>query len=264
MFKMTGQGRTGEAYRSYKRGTMSSRRSFLKLSMLATGGFALTPSLRMWAADAASAVATHMPGVLPPLGYAPDALEPYIDAQTMSLHHDKHHKAYVDNLVKAIGDDPKLMATPVEVLVATPDMVPADKRLAVRNQGGGHANHSLFWPSMKVNNGAVPKGELGKAIDTQFGSFPAFQTVLTKAALSQFGSGWAWLARKRGGELQVVAMGNQDTPLAQGMFPVMGIDVWEHAYYLKYQNRRPEYVQAFYNVIDWDFARDRYVALQKV
>ena len=206
----------------------------------------------------------HPVGVLPPLGYAPDALEPFIDAQTMSIHHDKHHKAYVDNLVKAIGDDPKLSALSVEQLVAKLDAVPADKRQAVRNQGGGHANHSLFWPSLKKNNGAVPKGELAAAIDKAFSNFSGFQTAFTKAALGQFGSGWAWLAMKQGGEVAVVATPNQDTPSDQGMFRIIGIDVWEHAYYLKYQNRRPEYVQAFYNVIDWDFAQQRYAALKKV
>ena len=246
---------------------MTGRRGFLKLSGLTAGAAALLPSVRAWAAQAAEAVTPtvdlHQPGVLPPLGYAPDSLEPFIDAQTMSIHHDKHHKAYVDNLVKAIGDDPKLMSTPVEVMVANLQMVPAEKRQAVRNQGGGHANHSLFWPSLRKNNGAVPKGELAKMMDKQFGSFANFQTVFTKAAVSQFGSGWAWLAMKRGGELQVVATTNQDTPLELGMLPVMGIDVWEHAYYLKYQNRRPEYVQAFYNVINWEFAQQRYDALKK-
>lgn len=242
---------------------MTGRRSFLKMSGLAMGAIALSPSLRAWAAEASQAVATHAIGVLPPLVYAPDSLEPFIDAQTMSIHHDKHHKAYVDNLVKAVGDDPKLSSMTVEALVANPQAVPEEKRTAVRNQGGGHANHSLFWPSLAKNGGAMPKGELGKAIDKTFGSFPAFQTVFTKAAVSQFGSGWAWLALKQDGTLQVIGTSNQDTPLSAGMPPIMGIDVWEHAYYLKYQNRRPEYVQAFYNVINWDFAQERYQALRK-
>ena len=246
---------------------MIGRRGFLKMSGIAAGAAALSPSLAAWAAEAAEAVSPvvglHQPGVLPPLGYAPDALEPFIDAQTMSLHHDKHHKAYVDNLVKALGDDQKLLNTPVETLVANLQTLPEDKRQAVRNQGGGHANHSLFWPSLKKNNGATPKADLGKAIDQTFGSFGNFQTVFTKAALTQFGSGWAWLVMKQGGELQVIATTNQDSPLSMGMQPVMGIDVWEHAYYLKYQNRRPEYVQAFYNVIDWNFAQERYAALKK-
>ncbi|GAA3761970.1 superoxide dismutase [Terriglobus aquaticus] len=243
---------------------MTGRREFLKMSGLAAGALALSPSIRAWAAEASQAVATHAIGVLPPLGYAPDSLEPFIDAQTMSIHHDKHHKAYVDNLVKAIGDDPKLSAMPVEALVANLQVVPEDKRTAVRNQGGGHANHSLFWPSLAKNNGALPKGDLAAAIDKSFGSFAGFQTAFTKAALAQFGSGWAFLAMKRGGEVGVAQMANQDSPLGLGMFPIMGIDVWEHAYYLKYQNRRPEYVQAFYNVINWDFAQERYAALKKV
>ncbi len=241
---------------------MASRRGFFKMSGFAAGALALEPSA-VWAAEASVAMTMHKVNELPPLGYAPDALEPYIDAQTMTIHHDKHHRAYVDNLVKAIGDDPKLSAMPVEVLVADLGRVPADKRQAVRNQGGGHANHCLFWPSLKKNNGAVPKGELGKALDTSFGSYSGFQTAFTKAAIGQFGSGWAWLAMKPGGELQVVATSNQDTPADAGLFRVFGIDVWEHAYYLKYQNRRPEYIQAFYNVIDWDFVTERYQALRK-
>lgn len=243
---------------------MFNRRELLRGSLLAAGAVALSPSLKMWAVTAAEATATHAPGVLPPLGYAPDALEPFIDAQTMTLHHDKHHKAYVDNLVKAIGSDPKLMAMPVEVLVANIDTLPADVKTAVRNQGGGHANHSLFWPSLKVNNGAVPKAELAAAMDKSFTSYAAFQTAFTKAAMSVFGSGWAWVVMDRSGALKIITLPNQDSPLSQGLQPLFGIDVWEHAYYLKYQNRRPEYVAAFYNVVNWDFVTERYLALRKV
>ena len=219
--------------------------------------------MRLWAASASEAVATHAIGVLPPLGYAPDALEPLIDAQTMSLHHDKHHKAYVDNLVKAIGTDPKLSAMPVEAIVANLDMVPAEVRTAVRNQGGGHANHSLFWPSLAKNNGALPKGELGAAIDKNFSNYAGFQAQFTKAALGVFGSGWAWLVLNQDGTLKVISTPNQDSPLMQGVQPLFGIDVWEHAYYLKYQNRRPEYVAAFYKVVNWDYVTERYLALRK-
>ncbi len=231
--------------------------------MFAMGAAVLSPSVKMWAAAASEAVATHAIGVLPPLGYVPDALEPFIDAQTMSLHHDKHHKAYVDNLVKAIGDNSQLSAKPVETLVASLDTVPDNVRTAVRNQGGGHANHSLFWPSLRKNNGAVPKAELAQAINTNFGTYTEFQAQFTKAATGIFGSGWAWLILNQGGTLKVTTTPNQDSPLSQGMQPLMGIDVWEHAYYLKYQNRRPEYVTAFYNVINWDFVTERYLALRK-
>lgn len=243
---------------------MTGRREFLRGAGMAAGAMVISPSLRMWAQASSQAMATHAVGVLPPLGYAPDALEPFIDAQTMSLHHDKHHRAYVDNLVKAIGGDPKLSAMPVEALVANLQAVPAEMRTAVRNQGGGHANHSLFWPSLKKNNGAVPKGELAAAMDKNFQNYAGFQAQFTKAATSVFGSGWAFLGMKQGGELGIVTMANQDSPLGLGIQPLFGIDVWEHAYYLKYQNRRPEYIQAFYNVVNWDFVTERYLALRKV
>ncbi len=242
---------------------MFDRRHFLRNTLLSTAALAVTPSLRLWAADSSQAVATHLPTVLPPLGYAPDALEPFIDAQTMSLHHDKHHKAYVDNLTKALNGDPKLLATPVEVLVAQTDTLPDSLKTAVRNQGGGHANHSLFWPSLKPNNGAVPKAELATAMDKAFTSYPAFQAAFTKAALSVFGSGWAWVVLGQDGALKLITLPNQDSPLSQGLQPLFGIDVWEHAYYLKYQNRRPDYIAAFYNVIHWDFVTERYLALRK-
>ena len=239
---------------------MISRRSFLATSALTAAAVAL-PSLSFAQND--SVTLLHPATVLPPLPYAPDALEPFIDAQTMSLHHDKHHKAYVDNLTKALNGDPKLTAMPVEQLVVSLDSIPEAARLAVRNQGGGHANHSLFWPSLKKNNGAAPKVELGAAMDKHFGNYAAFQTQFTKAATSVFGSGWAWLVLNPDGSLKVLATPNQDSPLTLGVHPVFGIDVWEHAYYLKYQNRRPEYIQAFYNVIDWDFSTARYLDLRK-
>ena len=241
--------------------TDMTRRSFLASSTLTAAALAVTP--RAVLADAPAAVASHAPTVLPPLPYAPDALEPYIDAQTMSLHHDKHHKAYVDNLTKAIAGDPKLSAMTVEQLVSNLGAIPESIRTAVRNQGGGHANHSLFWTTLKKNNGAVPKAELASAIDKSFSNYAGFQASFTKAATGVFGSGWAWLVLGPDGNLKVISLPNQDSPLSQGLKPVFGIDVWEHAYYLKYQNRRPEYIQAFYNVIDWDFVTDRYLALRK-
>lgn len=240
---------------------MTNRREFLTQGSLAAAALALAPNFAHAAVD--SAVASHAIATLPPLPYAPDALEPFIDAQTMTIHHDKHHQAYVTNLVKAVSSDPKLSAMSVEELVSNLDAVPADMRTAVRNQGGGHANHSLFWPSLKKNNGAAPKAELGSAMDKSFSNYAGFQAQFTKAATGVFGSGWAWLVLDPSGVLKVISLPNQDSPLSQGLKPLFGIDVWEHAYYLKYQNRRPEYIQAFYNVVNWDFVTERYLALRK-
>ena len=236
----------------------------------------MTQSRRDFVVTAAAAVAAQTLGAqppaappapatytLPPLAYPYDALEPHIDALTMQIHHDKHHKAYVDNLNKALAGHPDLAAKPVEQLVADLSAVPEPVRAAVRNQGGGHANHSLFWTTIKKNAGGKPKGELAEAMDRYFKSFTAFQEQFTKAALGQFGSGWAWLSMDASGALKVEATPNQDSVLSAGRQPLVGIDVWEHAYYLKYQNRRPEYVAAFYNVIDWDAAADRYNKLRK-
>jgi superoxide dismutase, Fe-Mn family len=205
---------------------------------------------------------THSVKVLPPLRYAADALEPFIDAQTMMLHHDKHHKAYIDNLNKALAGSPKLMEISVEQLVSDIDTVPTDLRPAVRNQGGGHANHSLWWPSLKKNGGTSPSGDIAKALDTKFNSFGAFQDQLTKAAMGVFGSGWAWLLLDKNGAIEIATTPNQDSPLMTGRYPVFGIDVWEHAYYLKYQNRRADYVKAFWNVVNWDFVNERYRGLK--
>jgi superoxide dismutase, Fe-Mn family len=205
---------------------------------------------------------THPVKVLPTLPYAADALEPFIDAQTMTLHHDKHHKAYVDNLNKALAGSPKLMELSVEQLVSDIDTVPSGLRPAVRNQGGGHANHSLWWPSLKKNAGARPSGELAKAIDEKFNSFDAFQGQLTKAAVGVFGSGWAWLLLNKNGAIEIATTPNQDSPLMTGKYPIFGIDVWEHAYYLKYQNRRADYVKAFWSVVNWDFVNERYSGLR--
>jgi Fe-Mn family superoxide dismutase len=198
------------------------------------------------------------PYTVPPLTYEYDALEPYIDAQTMHLHHDKHHAAYVKNLNAALADHPDLAKQPVAELVKHLDRVPEAIRTAVRNNGGGHANHSFFWQAMQKNTPGQPKAELAKAIDSRFGSFSTFQEQFTKAALSVFGSGWAWLSLDDKKQLIIETTPNQDSPWMAGRIPVLGIDVWEHAYYLKYQNVRVDYIAAFYKVISWDFAAEQF------
>jgi len=202
-----------------------------------------------------------MPYTLPKLPYAYDALEPHVDAKTMEIHHTKHHQTYVDKLNEAVDGTP-LADKPVEELIRDLDAVPEAKRGAVRNHGGGHANHSLFWTVMSPNGGGQPDGDLAKAIDSDFGGFDKFKEAFTKAAVGRFGSGWAWLTVDGKGKLAVEDSGNQDSPLMKGVgsgnTPILGLDVWEHAYYLKYQNRRPEYIAAFYNVIDWKEVARRY------
>jgi Fe-Mn family superoxide dismutase len=200
-----------------------------------------------------------MPYQLPPLPYAFNALEPHIDARTMEIHHDKHHAAYVNNLNKAIEGTP-FDNQPIEKLLRDLDKVPENIRTVVRNNGGGHANHAMFWLTIGPGKGGEPKGKLADAIQSQLGGFAAFKEKFTAAATGRFGSGWAWLTVGRDKKLLVESTPNQDTPLMQGNTPVLGIDVWEHAYYLLYQNRRPDYVAAFYNVIDWDAVGKRYDA----
>ena len=197
---------------------------------------------------------------LPKLPYSFDALEPHIDARTMEIHHDKHHQAYVDNLNKALANpqvSPELASKSVEDLLRGFDAVPEAIRGAVKNHGGGHANHTLFWETMGPNGGGSPSGALGAAIDTAFGSFTALQERLNAAATGQFGSGWGWLV-VAGGKLEVIARPNQDSPLMEGKTPLLGVDVWEHAYYLKYQNRRADYLKAWWNVIRWDHVAERH------
>jgi superoxide dismutase, Fe-Mn family len=230
-----------------------SRRQAIQNTALLSAAAVLGPRLAFAAAAEAPAAFA-----LPPLGYAFDALEPHIDAQTMQIHHDKHHATYVANLNKAVADAPSLAGKSVESLLRDLDAVPESIRAAVRNSGGGHANHSFFWPQLKKNDGRGPSGDLAKAIDKAFGSFAEFQRQFTDAATKQFGSGWAWLALGANKELAVESTPNQDTPLSKARTPLLCIDVWEHAYYLKYQNRRPEYITAFYNVIDWDVVADRF------
>jgi len=187
---------------------------------------------------------------LPPLPYPFDALEPYIDARTMEIHHDKHHAAYVTNLNKALEGHPELQKLPVEELLARIGEVPEAARTAVRNNGGGHLNHSMFWKTMKKGGGGEPSGNLADAIKGAFGNFADFKKTFTQAAISRFGSGWAWLLI-RGGNLTVESSANQDNPVMDGGKALFGLDVWEHAYYLKYQNRRAEYVEAWWNTVDW-------------
>ncbi|MEB5775707.1 superoxide dismutase [Aeromonas caviae] len=201
-----------------------------------------------------------MSHTLPALPYAYDALEPHIDAKTMEIHHSRHHQTYVTNLNTALADLPELAALPLEALLARIDSLPAQVQGAVRNHGGGHANHSLFWQVMSPQGGGEPDGELAAAIERDLGGLESFRQAFTQAALSRFGSGWAWLVVDGRGKLQVVSSANQDSPLMEGLTPILGLDVWEHAYYLKYQNKRPDYIAAFYNVIDWDEVARRYVA----
>jgi len=237
---------------------MMTRRQALKATAVASAACATFSSIRVCAAPAEStAAAPSGPFTVPPLPYAFDALEPHIDARTMEIHHDKHHAAYVTNLNKAVADFPDLGSKKVEDLVKDLNAVPEKIRTAVRNQGGGHYNHTLFWQMMKKGGGGGPKGELAGAIDKAFGSFSGFKDKLTETATKVFGSGWAWLVSDGGG-LKIEPTPNQDTPLSQGKQPLLGIDVWEHAYYLKYQNRRPEYIAAWFNVINWDFVAERY------
>lgn len=241
---------------------MMTRRQAMKTAALAAAACATGPSVPTATAQPGSgpAPAAGATGTfaLPPLPYAFDALEPQIDVLTMQIHHDKHHGAYVANLNKAVAGFPEVGNQPVEALLANLSAVPEKVRTAVRNQGGGHYNHTLFWQMMKKGGGGQPAGELLKAIEKRFGSFNGFRDELTKSALGQFGSGWAWLVMGATKELAVESTPNQDSPISHGRQVLLGIDVWEHSYYLKYQNRRPDYVAAFFEVIDWDWVADRY------
>ena len=196
---------------------------------------------------------------VPPLPYDYNALEPYIDTQTMQLHHDKHHAAYVTNLNNALQNS-DLGSKSVDDLIRNINSVPENIRTAVRNNGGGHSNHSMFWQIMTPNGGGAPSGDLASAISSAFGSFDAFKAAFNDAGVKRFGSGWSWLVLDGSGKLQVISTANQDSPLMDGLYPVIGNDVWEHAYYLKYQNRRPEYLNAWWNVVYWNEAARRYDA----
>jgi Fe-Mn family superoxide dismutase len=201
-----------------------------------------------------------MPFTVPPLPYAFDALEPHIDAKTMEIHHDKHHAAYVTNLNKALESAPDLASKSIEELLANNcAIVPENIRTAVRNNGGGHLNHAMFWSIMGPGGGGEPSGNLASAISSTFGSFSTLKEKLVAAGVGRFGSGWAWLI-KDGSKLEITSTPNQDSPIMEGKFPVMGIDVWEHAYYLKYQNRRPDYLAAWWNVVNWQEVEKRFNA----
>lgn len=195
---------------------------------------------------------------LPPLPYDFGALEPYVDAQTMEIHHDKHHQAYVNGLNEALVNQVDLQEKSLEDLLKSLDALPDSIATAVRNHGGGHYNHSLFWKIMAKNGGGQPQGPVGVAIAKQFGSFAAFQDQFNKLARTRFGSGWAWLSVASDGRLVVTSTANQDCPLSEGLLPIMGLDVWEHAYYLKYQNRRPDYIAAWWNVVNWEAVEENY------
>ncbi|HEX5133459.1 MAG TPA: superoxide dismutase [Candidatus Krumholzibacteria bacterium] len=197
---------------------------------------------------------------LPDLPYEHKALEPHIDARTMEIHHGKHHKAYIDNANAALEKHPELGSKSVEDLLRDLNAVPEDIRTAIRNNAGGHANHSLFWTVMKPGGGGKPSGDLAAAIDKACGSFDAFKQQFETAAKTRFGSGWAWLSVKKDGSVAVSSTPNQDSPLSEGMTPILGLDVWEHAYYLNYQNRRPDYVAAFWNVVNWAEVEKRFKA----
>ena len=236
------------------------RRELLRTIGAGAAAWTLAP-LTGWSAESGVGFA------LPKLPYAYDALEPYVDAQTMTIHHDRHHKAYVDNLNKALASHPELLKKPIEELLRDLESVPQDKRQAVINQGGGHANHTLFWEIMSSPNAGAnaerkPTGELAEAIEKAFENVETFQKKLSEAAITRFGSGWAWLVLDKG-TLKVLSTANQDSPLLQGQTPLLGIDVWEHAYYLKYQNKRPEYVKNWWNVVNWKAVADRYEKARK-
>jgi len=203
------------------------------------------------------------PFVLPELGYSYDALEPHIDARTMEIHHTKHHGGYVNNLNKALENYPRLHGAGVEELLTHLAALPENIQTAVRNNGGGHLNHSLFWEVIAPGGSNTPSGELARVIDATYGSFDSFKDAFSKAAATRFGSGWAWLALDPWNGLHVISTPNQDNPVMQGLTPILGLDVWEHAYYLKYQNRRPDYIAAFWNVVNFDIVAAKYASARR-
>jgi Fe-Mn family superoxide dismutase len=232
------------------------RRQVLKAAGLSVATLALYPLHALAQKEAAGYT-------LPKLPYGYDALEPSIDAETMKIHHGKHHQAYINNANMLLKGEPKLLAMPVDELLADVSKVPEKIRQGVINNAGGHSNHSIFWEVMGPKGGKEPNGALGKAIDGKFGNFNKFQGEFTTKAVTQFGSGWAWLVVNKKGELEIVQRANQNSPIMDGLKPVLGIDVWEHAYYLKYKNLRPDYVKAWWNVVNWAAVADRYAAAVK-
>ena len=234
---------------------------FSRRDVLRAGGLGLAAVAGLRASDVfAAALPAEDVFTLPKLPYGFDALEPHIDAKTMEIHHDKHHAAYVKNLNEAVAKAPTLKGKSVADLLAKLSDVPEAIRMVVRNNGGGHANHSLFWTLMAPKAGGEPSGAIAKAIDGQLGGFKTFKEDFSKAAVTRFGSGWAWLVAGKGGKLAITSTPNQDSPISDGLVPLLGLDVWEHAYYLKYQNRRPEYVAAWWNTVSWDEVNRRFGA----
>ncbi len=231
--------------------SIMTRRHMLHASAASAAALALAP----WAAQAQDKMEAGFK--LPPLPYKPDALEKAIDKETMTIHHDKHHQAYVTNLNAALAKHPEFLKMPIDELMRNYKKVPDEVRTAVINNGGGHANHSLFWEIMSPKGGGKPAGTLAKAIDSTFTDFEGFQKAFKQLALTQFGSGWAWLVVEKG-KLKALNLPNQITPLMEGHTPILGVDVWEHAYYLRYQNRRPEYVDAWWNVVNWPGVQERF------
>ncbi|NEU74661.1 superoxide dismutase [Hassallia byssoidea VB512170] len=236
------------------------RRHFLFLLAASVGAFALDSHASAEKAPISQATPTgNTVYSVPPLPYAYDALEPHIDQATMQFHHDKHHAAYVKNLNAALDKHPELKSKTVEEMLRNLNSVPADIRKMVRNNGGGHVNHSMFWQIMKPLGGGEATGAIASAINQSFGSFAAFKKQFNEAGASRFGSGWVWLVRNNG-KLEITTTANQDSPLSEGKYPIMGNDVWEHAYYLKYQNRRADYLDAWWNVLNWDEINKRFAA----
>jgi superoxide dismutase, Fe-Mn family len=235
---------------------MMTRRDAIKTVALTAGALSLAPSLLRGQTNQK----LTYPYKVPPLGYPYDALEPHIDALTMQIHHDKHHAAYVENLNKALASaDPKFQQLSLEELLTGLDQVPETIRTTVRNNAGGHYNHSLFWLTLKKNEGGKPSGDLADAINKKFSSFDDFKKKMSETSGKVFGSGWGWLVLD-GKELDITSTPNQDSPISKHQVPLLGLDVWEHSYYLKHQNRRPEYIQAFWSVVNWDFVDERYKA----
>ena len=249
------------------------RRHFLFLLTASVGAFALDSCAS--AAEKTPISQTTPPGntgetnqtqgtySVPPLPYAYNALEPHIDQATMQFHHDKHHATYVKNLNAALDKHPELKSKTVDQMLRNLNSVPTDIRKMVRNNGGGHVNHSMFWQIMKPQGGGEPTGAIASAINQSFGSFAAFKKQFNEAGTGRFGSGWVWLVRNKNGKLEITTTANQDSPLSQGKYPIMGNDVWEHAYYLKYQNRRADYLDAWWNVLNWDEINKRFAAASK-
>lgn len=239
------------------------RRHFLFLLGASVGAFALDSHASAEIAPISQATPTsNTVYSVPPLPYAYDALEPHIDQATMQFHHDKHHAAYVKNLNAALDKHPELKSKTVEEMLRNLNSVPTDIRKMVRNNGGGHVNHSMFWQIMKPLGGGEPTGAIAAAINQSFGSFAAFKKQFNEAGAGRFGSGWVWLVRNNG-KLEITTTANQDSPLSEGKYPIMGNDVWEHAYYLKYQNRRADYLDAWWNVLNWDEINKRFAAASK-